>query len=120
MRRTSTMLLKDEVIDGIKAGRITVLFRRWSRPGARSGGTQMTQGGVIGIDTVEVVAPEDITDLDAREAGYASAQELLEHLSYRDDPIYRMRVHFAGEDPRKELRENADLTDKELADTIAK
>lgn len=114
------MLLKDEVIEGIKTGRITVLFRRWSRPGAKSGGTQMTQGGVIGIDSVEVVTPEEITDLDARGAGYASAQDLLSHLNYRDDPIYCMRVFFAGDDPRKVLRENAELTDGELAETIAK
>lgn len=114
------MLLKDDVIDGIKTGRITMLFRRWSRPGAKSGGTQMTQGGVIGIDTVEVVEPADITDLGARGAGYASAQDLLSHLNYRDDPIYRMRVFFAGDDPRKELRENAELTADELAETIAK
>ena len=86
------MLLKDEVIEGIKAGRITVLFRRWSRPGARSGGTQMTQGGVIGIDSVEVVSEDAVTDLDAREAGYASREDLLSHLNYRDDPIYRVRV----------------------------
>ena len=48
------MLIKDEIIEEIKAGKITVLFRRWSRPGAKAGGTQMTQGGVIGIDSVEV------------------------------------------------------------------
>src|SRR6478672_6628736 len=114
------MLIKDEIIEKIKSGEITILFRRWSRPGAKAGGTQMTQGGVIGIDTVEVVTEDEITELDAREAGYASKDDLISHLNYRDDPIYRLRVYFAGEDPRAALRENDDLGDKELSEIIAK
>lgn len=114
------MLLKDETIAKIKSGEITVLFRRWGRRGAKAGGTQMTQGGVIGIDAVDVVREDEITELDARQAGYASAADLIEHLNYRDDPIYRIRVCFAGEDPRKALRQNDDLTDAELNDVIAK
>jgi hypothetical protein len=114
------MLIKDDVIEKIKSGEITVLFRRWGRPGAKAGGSQMTQGGVIGIETVEVVEPDEITELDARKAGYASAADLLEHLSYRDDPIYRMRVYFAGDDPRIALRETDVLSEKEIAEIIDK
>ena len=114
------MLVNDETIAGIKDGSITVLFRRWKRPGAKAGGTQMTQGGVIGIDTVELVTGDDITEMDAREAGFGTKQNLLGHLSYRDDPIYRMRVYFAGEDPRKALREKDDLSELELSELIAK
>lgn len=114
------MLIKDAVLERIKSGEITVLFRRWSRPGAKAGGTQMTQGGVIGIDAVEQVEPDDITELNAREAGFASVAEVLSHLSYREDPIYRIRVYFAGEDPRKKLRENAALSDAELKEVIDK
>jgi hypothetical protein len=114
------MLINDDVIEKIKSGQITTLFRRWSRPGAKAGGSQMTQGGVIGIDSVEVVSPDEITDLDSRDAGYASVEDLLEHLNYRDDPIYRIRVFFKGEDPRIALRENAELGDNELNEVIAK
>jgi hypothetical protein len=114
------MLIKDDVIEKIKAGEITLLFRRWSRPGAKAGGSQMTQGGVIGIDTVEVVTEDEITELDAREAGYGTKENLLDKLSYRDDPIYRIRVHFAGEDPRIALREKDDLSASELDEVIAK
>jgi hypothetical protein len=114
------VLIKDEVIEKIKTGEITVLFRRWSRPGAKAGGTQMTQLGMVGNDTVEVVTEDDITELDAREAGYGTKQNLLEKLSYRDDPIYRMRIHWEGEDPRIALRDNDDLTDDELKAILAK
>jgi hypothetical protein len=114
------MLIKNEVIDKIRSGEITVLFRRWSRPGAKAGGTQMTQGGVVGIDSVEVVTEDQITDTDARRSGYESAADLLSHLSYRDDPIYRIGVHWKGVDPRIALREQTDLGDPELAEVIAK
>ncbi|MFN0278780.1 MAG: ASCH domain-containing protein [Pyrinomonadaceae bacterium] len=114
------MLLKDQTIRAIKDGEITLLFRRWKKPGVKAGGTQMTQGGVIGIDSIEVVADEEITELDAREAGFASKDDLFSNLNYRDDPIYRIRIYFAGEDPRKELREKADLTDDELNEVIGK
>lgn len=114
------MLIKDEVIEEIKAGKITVLFRRWRRPGAKAGGTHLTQGGVIGIDSVEVVTEDEITEMDAREAGFISKDALLSHLDYRNDPIYRLRVYFAGEDPRIELRENDDLSDTEINAIIDK
>jgi hypothetical protein len=114
------MLIKDEIIEKIKSGEITTLFRRWSRPGAKAGGSQMTQGGVIGIDTVEVVEPHNISDLDARNAGYASVEDLLEHLNYRDDPIYRIRVYFKGVDPRIALREKNELNSDEFHEVISK
>ncbi len=114
------MLIKDEVIEKIRSGEITLIFRRWKKPGVKAGGTQMTQGGVIGIDAVDVVSENDITDLDARSAGYASADDLIAHLNYRDDPIYRIGVRFAGEDPRIALRENDELSDEELNEIIAK
>jgi len=114
------MLIKDEVLNKIRTGEITVLFRRWSRLGAKAGGTQMTQGGVVGIDSVEVVTEDEITELDAREAGFGTKDNLLNHLNYRDDPIYRIRIYFAGEDPRIKLREKDDLSDPELSEIIAK
>jgi hypothetical protein len=114
------MLIKDEVLTKIISGEITVLFRRWSRPGAKAGGTQMTQAGVVGIDSVEIVGESEITDADAIAAGYVSKAELIEHLNYRDDDIYRIGVSFVGEDPRIALRENADLGEAELAEIVAK
>jgi hypothetical protein len=114
------MLIKDEVVEKIRTGEITVLFRRWSRPGAKAGGTQMTQGGVVGIDSVAVVSEDEITDADALGAGYPSRAVLIDHLNYREDPIYRIGVRWVGEDPRISLRESDDLSSDELAEIIAK
>ena len=112
------MLIKDEVVEKIRTGNVTVLFRRWSRPGAKAGGTQMTQGGVVGIDSVAVVTKDEITDADAQSAGYKDAADLIEHLNYRDDPIYRIGVRWIGEDPRIAMRESVD--DSDIVEIIAK
>lgn len=114
------MLIKSAVLEKIVSGEITLLFRRWSRPGAKAGGTQMTQGGVVGIDSVEVIDEAAITEDDARGAGYNSREMLIEHLNYRDDAIYRIRVRWAGEDPRIALRDSDDLSGTKLAEIIQK
>jgi hypothetical protein len=114
------MLIKSLIVDRIRSGEISIIFRRWKRAGVKAGGTQMTQRGVVGIDSVDVVTETQITDLDAREAGFATREDLLADLYDRDEDIYKIRVYFAGEDPRKSLRENAEMTDKELAEVIAK
>ncbi len=116
------MLIKNIVLDDIKAGKISLIFRRWKKPGVKAGGTQMTQRGVLAIDSVDVVTERKITNEDAIAAGFASKKELLAQLVERDEPteIYRIAVRFAGDDPRKELRQNADLSADEIAEIIAK
>jgi hypothetical protein len=113
------MLIKNKILDEIKAGNISLLFRRWKRAGVKAGGTQMTQRGVLGIDSVDVVTEDQITDNDARAAGFANKTELLEDLYDRDEPIYRIAVRWIGEDPRKELRTNDKLTKTEINEIIA-
>ncbi len=116
------MLLKSKLIEEIIAGRVSKVFRVWKRSTVKPGGTQMTKLGVLGIDEVEVVTEDEITDKDARESGYASKQDLIDHLLERTDEtqIYRIKLHYLGEDPRKALRQQADLSDDELNTIIEK
>ncbi|HVF46265.1 MAG TPA: hypothetical protein VNA17_01730 [Pyrinomonadaceae bacterium] len=116
------MLISNEMIKGIREGKISLIFRRWRRPGVKAGGTQMTQGGVVGIDSAEVIEEAAITEGDAGLAGFASLAALREHLNppRPDTQLYRVRVHFAGEDPRIALRENADLSDSEVQEILGK
>ena len=116
------MLIKNIVLDQIKAGKITRIFRRWKKAGVKAGGTQMTQRGVLAIDSVDVVTEEQITETEANDAGFGSKKALLAQMIERDEPteIYRIAVRFAGEDPRKELRQNADLSNDEIDEIIAK
>jgi hypothetical protein len=71
------MLIKNAVLNEIKAGRISLIFRRWKRAGVKAGGTQMTQRGVLGIDSVKIVTEKQITEKDAKAAGFVSKKELL-------------------------------------------
>jgi len=114
------MLITTSILEKIVAGDITLIFRQWKRSGVKAGGTQMTQLGILGIDSVDVVTEDQITESDAKDAGFSSKDDLIKHLDGRDEDIYRIRIHFAGEDPRKALRENADLSDAEIAEIIEK
>ena len=114
------MLLKNKTIEGIQSGKITLIFRRWKKAGVKKGGTQMTQLGVVGIDDLKIVTEDEITDRDAKKAGFNSRDELLSDFYDRDEDIYKIKVHWVGEDPRKALRTNDKLSKKELDDIIGK
>lgn len=114
------MLIKSSVLDKIVAGDITLLFRRWKRASVKSGGTQMTQQGVLGIESVAIVSESKITNIDAKAAGFDSKKELLGSMPDSDLDIYRIKVSFIGEDPRKALRTNDKLTKTELDEIISK
>ena len=110
------MLFRRRSLDGIRAGEITLAFRRWDRPRARAGGRQRTAVGELAIDSVEPVDRAAISAGDAARAGHASLEELLAELDARgDNQIWRVELHWAGEDPRRALRESADLDEAELA-----
>jgi len=109
------VLFRRRSLDGIRAGEITLAFRRWDRPRARAGGRQRTVVGELAIDSVEPVARRSITAADARRAGHASLKELLGELDARGHAqIWRIELHWAGEDPRRSLREQADLSADEV------
>ena len=114
------MLIKNTILNKIKSGEITLIFRRWKRPGVKAGGTQMTQLGVLGIDSVDIVTERKITEADAKAAGFESKKALIADLYDREEDIYRIAVHWVGEDPRKTLRTNDKLTKAELCDIIEK
>jgi hypothetical protein len=114
------MLLKNKVIEGIKSGKISLIFRRWKKAGVKKGGTQMTQLGVVGIDDVKIVTEDKITNSDAKKAGFKSRDELIADLYDRDEDIYKIKVHWVGEDPRKALRADDKLSKKDINEIIGK
>jgi hypothetical protein len=89
-------------LEGIAAGRITLAFRRWDRPRVKAGSRLRTGIGVLEVDSVERV--ERPTDADARAAGYADAETVLNSFR-REGDFYRIALHLAGPDPRIALRE---------------
>ncbi|TDC98408.1 hypothetical protein [Actinomadura sp. 7K507] len=115
------MLFRREVLEGIADGRIDRVFRVWAEPRVRAGSTQRTWAGVIVIDSVTAVTPEEITEEDAARSGFEDRAALLTALSKstKEGGYHRVMLHLGGPDPRSELAGNADLTDQELADLKA-
>lgn len=116
------VLFRREVLEGIADGRIDRVFRVWAEPPVRAGSTQRTWAGIVVIDSVTAVAPEEITEEDALRSGFDDRAALLSALSKstKQGGYHRVMLHLGGPDPRAELARNADLSDRELADVKAR
>lgn len=108
------MLFKQSFWSGLRDGSLTVAYRKWKRPSVRAGGTLQSPGGLLAIDSVEVIDSSQIDDRAAQEAGYLDRKELLANLR-GDGQLYRIRFHRLGEDPRIAMRATTELTDRESA-----
>lgn len=97
------MLIKREVLEGIRRGEITLQFRRWTRPTVKAGGTLKTKVGLLGIGRIHDMRPEDVTAADARRAGFADLAEFHRWLgTMKDGPRFqRIEVSYLGETPRE-------------------
>src|SRR5262245_37962652 len=83
--RVSKVIFRQEFLDGIRRGNVTVAFRRWRRPSVKAGGTLLTAAGLLHVRDVSPITMADISDADARRAGYQSRRVLVEDLSARTD-----------------------------------
>ena len=110
------MLLKSAILEKIKAGDISLVFRRWKRPTVKSGGTLKTRKGVLSIESVDKVSLGKITNAEAKRAGFSDLAELKGFLSGREGVVYRVRVKYAGEDPRIALRKKTKIGKKEFGE----
>ncbi len=104
-----------DALTGIKAGTITLQFRRWKKPSVRKGSRIRTEMGVVEITDFSETKAENITNREAVSAGFRDVDELLNVLnSVRDGQVYKMKVRYYSEDPRIALRQNTDISDKDL------
>lgn len=110
------MLFKERFWAGLRDGSLTVAYRRWKRPSVKAGGTLVSPGGQLAIDSVEPIddseIDDEIDDEAARAAGYTDRKELFGNIR-GDGQLYRIRFHRIGDDPRVALRQNAELTEAE-------
>ena len=112
------MLFSKWAWEGLANGDITVTFRRWTRPQAKAGSRYRTPPGMILVTKAGTVPVAKITAADARRAGFASKQALLDHLGPGPDDVWRIEFRFDGEDPRTALRETVPATDDEIASIV--
>lgn len=65
------MLLKLQLLEQIRAGEVDLVFRRWSRPSVKAGGTLKTKVGLLQIGAITDMDPDEVSQADARRAGFA-------------------------------------------------
>lgn len=110
------MLFKDIHLQGIKAGKISLAFRRWQKASVRSGTLLHTPVGLIKINDISEVNEAQISETDAINAGFSTKKELLNSLRKNNTcTIFKIKVSYYSEDPRIELREQTDLTDAHIS-----
>lgn len=115
------MLFPKRFLEGIARGEVTRAYRRWERPRVRVGGRLRTAAGVLVVEAVDPVDVTDLTDAQARLAGYGTAAELVRDLDrYGTGQVYRIALRHDGADPRIALRERAVLAGEELAELRAR
>jgi hypothetical protein len=111
------VLFPNRLWGGLADGSVTVAFRYWRRATVKGGGTLVTPVGVLAIDAVQRITLRDINAADARAAGYPGRTSLVADLGQHRRPataLHRIDFHYAGEDPRRALREDDQLDDDEL------
>lgn len=74
------MLLKLELLEAIKAGEVDLVFRRWSRPSVKPGGTLKTRLGVMSIGAITDMDPEDVSEAEAKRAGFKDVADFRKWL----------------------------------------
>ncbi len=116
------MLFEKRLRDGIHSGRITLAFRRWQRSQVVAGHRYRTGLDLVEAVAVDVIAAGDIDSAQARAAGYATIEELLDGLRGSPDlPLHRVRFRRLDEtDPRDALAAAAALTEDEIASVAAR
>jgi hypothetical protein len=108
------MLFRQEILDGIAAGRVTLAFRRWRRAPPVEGGTLLSPVGLLRFERVTRVDEGDITPDDVRRTGMTL--EALRASIAGDGTLLRIELRRLGDDPRLGLR--ADRPGDAEADAI--
>lgn len=93
------MLLKRDLLEQIKAGKIDLIFRRWSRPTVKAGGTLKTKIGLLSIKAITDMSPEDVTEADAQRAGFKDVADFRRWLdTMKEGSLFqKIEVGYIGE-----------------------
>ena len=93
------MLLKRELLEEIKAGKVDLVFRCWSRPTVKSGGTLKTKLGLLQIGAITDMEPTDVSEAEARRAGFKDVADFRKWLdTMKPGHLFqRIEVSYLGE-----------------------
>jgi len=93
------MLLKRELLEEIKAGKVDLVFRRWNRPSVKPGGTLKTKVGLLSIKAMDEISPADVSDAEAQRAGFKDVADFRKWLDTMKDGtvFHRIEVGYLSE-----------------------
>jgi hypothetical protein len=113
------MLFRQDALDRIRSGRVSVVFRRWRHARVRAGTRLRTMIGLIEVRSVTQVPR--VLKKDVRPAGYADVTTLEADIPGKPEhPLFRIEVAYAGDDPRIALRAADRLSHQEVAELAAR
>jgi hypothetical protein len=118
------LLFQKRFLQGIVDGAITLTFRQWPKAQVKPGGRYRTHPiGVVEVGAVERVRVADISQADARAAGFADRDELLAYLepAAREKfgpttEVFRIEFRHAGDGDWVPLSRASDLSDEDIAE----
>ena len=115
------VLIRTAVLERIVSGEIDTQFRRQKKPTVRAGGTLRTYVGMLQIVDVARISLHDVTDEDARRSGASGREQVIAELTKKPEgDFYRVRLRYAGADPRLALRADDDLSQADVSTLTAK
>jgi len=115
------MLSKKKVLTLLEKGNIHTAFRKWTLPKVSKLGTLLTPVGQLRIKSISKIGYDQISDDELIRAGYKNRKELDKEFTFKDSgDIYKIEFELEEADPRVELRESTDISDKEMTKIIGK
>src|SRR4051812_47080277 len=99
------LLFQKRFLAGLVDGSITLTFRHWPTARVKPGGRYRVHPiGVVEVDAVERVRVGDISEQDARSAGFGGRNEFLDYLKPAakghfdaETQVWRVTLHHAGD-----------------------
>jgi hypothetical protein len=104
------MLFREDILQGIAEGRVTLAFRRWRKAPPVDRSTLRSPVGVISLDRVTVIDEGDITANDIRRTGMPA--DALRASIAGEGTLIRIELRLVGDDPRIGLRERLPSRDE--------
>jgi hypothetical protein len=109
---------------GIVDGSIRLTVRRWATPRVKPGGRYRVHPiGVVEVDALQRVTVRDLSEADARAAGFSSRAELVDYLRpVSDEPlteatqVFRVALHHGGDGDRVPAALEDQLTSEDVAE----
>lgn len=94
------MLLKRDLLEDIKAGKVDLIFRRWNRPTVRAGGTLKTKVGLLAIKAITDMSADAVTDAEAKRAGFKDLPDFRRWLdTMKEGSLFqKIEVGYIGEE----------------------